>query len=208
MPNKDFATMTVGFLEVNCYLVPSVRDNCLYIIDPGAEPEKIIEKAKSFLLDDYRILLTHAHIDHIGAVGEMMERLPVSNLFIHKDDLQLYRSPKNALLPFLPALKDIPEPSKIVSTTPVTTDKFRIIHTPGHTRGGVCFYFEDFPALFSGDTIFCNSIGRTDLPGGDLPTLLSSIREKIFTFPDALQIFPGHGPSTTIKDEKKNNPWV
>lgn len=208
MSDKGFVILTVGFLEVNCYLVPSVKDNCLYIIDPGGEAEKIIKKAKSFLLDDYKILLTHAHIDHIGAVGEMMERLPVSNLFIHKDDLQLYRSPKNALLPFLPALKDIPEPSKIVKTDPVTANNFQIIHTPGHTRGGTCFYFEEFPALFSGDTIFCNSIGRTDLPGGDLATLLTSIRTKIFTLPDDLQIFPGHGPSTTVKDEKKSNPWV
>ena len=200
---KEFSTISVGFIDVNCYLVPSGKDGCLYIIDPGSEPEKILKGIDGSKYADYRILLTHGHVDHIGAVPDLMKKLPVSKLYLHKDDVPLYKSPDNCLLPWIPAVKNPPEPS-----TEIENCEFRIIHTPGHTRGAVCFLFERLNALFSGDTIFQASVGRTDLPGGSHESLMNSITQEILTLPDTLEVFPGHGPSTTVGFEKKNNPFI
>ncbi len=200
---KEFITVPVGFIDVNCYLVPSETDGCMYIIDPGSEPEKILKGIGRSKFKDFKILLTHGHVDHIGAIPDLMKKLPVSNLYIHKDELPLYRSPENCLLPWLPPIKNLPAPS-----TEIANCEFRIINTPGHTRGAVCFLFERLNALFSGDTIFQSSVGRTDLPGGNQESLMNSIRQEIFTLPDNLEIFPGHGPSTTVGFEKENNPFI
>ena len=200
---KSFTAVSVGFIDVNCYLVPSEADGCLYIIDPGAEPAKILREIDSSKFKDFRILLTHGHVDHIGAVPDLMKTLPVSKLYLHKDDLPLYKSPDNCLLPWIPLVKNLPEPSNEIENC-----EFRIIHTPGHTRGAVCFLFERLNALFSGDTIFHCSVGRTDLPGGSQESLMKSIRGKIFALPDSLKIFPGHGQATTVGFEKENNPYV
>lgn len=195
--------ITVGFLEVNCYLVPSEKDQCVYIIDPGALPEKIAETAESFGFKDYKILLTHGHIDHISAVKEVMQLLPVSKLYLHPEEILLYNSPGNELPPLMPAVKDLPQPDDDFDSS-----DFSIIHTPGHTKGGVCFYFEGIPAIFSGDTLFNDSIGRTDLPSGNAETLLKSIKEKLFVLPDDLTVFPGHGRETKIGKEKTHNPFL
>ena len=200
---KYFSIVSVGFIDVNCYLIPSEKDGCLYIIDPGGEPAKILKEIDRNKFNDYRILLTHGHVDHIGAVPDLMKTVPVSTLYLHNDDHTLYKSPNNCLLPWLPLVKELPAPSDKTENC-----EFRIIHTPGHTRGSVCFLFERFHALFSGDTIFHSSVGRTDLPGGSQESLVKSIREKIFILPDDLEIFPGHGEATTVGFEKGNNPYI
>ena len=196
-------TEIVGFLGVNCYIIPSEKDGCVYIIDPGAFPEKVAESAKSFGMSDYKILLTHAHIDHISAVKELMGLLDISTFYLNEADLPLYNSPANELQPLMPAIVDPPVPVNEISS-----EEFIVIPTPGHTRGGVCYYFEDEKTLFSGDTLFQNSIGRTDLPGGDTELLLKSIKEKLFVLPDETAVFPGHGPATTIGLEKEDNPFI
>ena len=198
----EFTKEIVGFLEVNCYLIPSEEEQCVYIIDPGASPDKVAKNAKQFGFSDYRILLTHAHIDHISAVQELMDLIPVSKFYLNKEDLPLYNSPANELQPLMPALNNPPQPQSEIESC-----EFSIIHTPGHTRGGVCFYFEKINSLFSGDTLFKSSIGRTDLPGGDTDTLMSSIKENLFTLPNDVKVYPGHGPSTTIGIEKDTNPF-
>jgi glyoxylase-like metal-dependent hydrolase (beta-lactamase superfamily II) len=198
-----FEKEVVGFLEVNCYMVPSGSGKLLYIIDPGASPESIAAKARSFEVDEYVILLTHAHIDHISAVPELMDILPVSKLLLHEDDSTLYESPANELPPVMPALKTRPTPSHDFDST-----DFTLIHTPGHTRGSVCYHFKAINAVFTGDTLFRSSVGRTDLPGGDGEAIINSIRGRLFTLPDDTPVFPGHGPSTTIAYEKRNNPYV
>ncbi len=200
---KTFTTVPVGFIDVNCYLIPSEADSCLYIIDPGSEPAKILKEIDRDKFKDFRILLTHGHVDHIGAIPDLMKTLLISKIYLHKDDLPLYKSTDNCLLPWIPLVKNLPEPSNEIENC-----EFRIIHTPGHTRGAVCFLFERFNALFSGDTIFHCSVGRTDLPGGSQESLMKSIMGKIFTLPDSMEIFPGHGESTTVGFEKANNPYV
>lgn len=198
----EFTKEIVGFLEVNCYLIPSKEEQCVYIIDPGASPDKVAKNAKQFGFSDYRILLTHAHIDHISAIKELMDLIPVSKFYLNEEDLPLYNSPANELQPLMPALNNPPIPQSEIESC-----EFRIIHTPGHTRGGVCFFFEKMGSLFSGDTLFKSSIGRTDLPGGDTDTLMSSIKEKLLSLPNDVKVYPGHGPSTTIGIEKDTNPF-
>ena len=199
----EFITEMVGFLEVNCYIIPSEKEKCVYIIDPGASPDRVAKSAQSLGFKDYRILLTHAHIDHVSAVKELMEILPVTLLYLHEDDLPLYMSPANELLPLMSAVRNPPVPSHNIENC-----EFRIIHTPGHTRGGVCYYFEKDSVLFSGDTLFSMSIGRTDLPGGNTDMLLDSIRNRLMTLPGDTAVYPGHGPSTTVRRESEGNPYL
>lgn len=200
---SDFKIEVVGLLEANCYLVPVPESRRLYIIDPGGDPEKIVAAAKKFDYDEAVILLTHAHIDHIGAVGDVAKALGVRTVYVHKDEAALYKSPANHLLPYLPAAAGLPE-----ATTTVPGSDFELIETPGHSRGGVCYYFKQIPALFVGDTIFRNSVGRSDLPGGSHERLINSIKSKLMTLPDDLRLYPGHGPATTVGSEKKHNPFL
>ncbi len=201
MPDSQIKCVCVGMIQENCYLVKV--DETLYIIDPGAEPDRIIPAAEQIDHSKANILLTHAHVDHIAASGPLCKAIDIDTVYLHPDDLKLYKSPDNNLMPFIPAARDLPE-----TAGEYQSPHFKIIHTPGHTRGGVCFHFKNLNVLFAGDTIFSNSIGRTDLPGGDQETLLKSIRDKIFSLPDDLVIYPGHGPTTTIGSEKRTNPYV
>ena len=201
--NNPFLVEKVGFLEVNCYIIPSEIDNCVYVIDPGASPAKVAEKAISCGFTTYKIILTHAHIDHISALKEIMQMLDTKFLYLHEQDIPLYKSPANELQPLMPALKDHPEPIHQIETS-----EFEIIHTPGHTRGGVCFYSKNLNTVFTGDTLFKNSIGRTDFPGGSLDSLLDSIQNKLFSLPDDTTVCPGHGDFSSIKEEKSFNPFL
>ena len=200
--NDRISTLSVGMLEVNCYLVTG-KSGTLYIIDPGDNAEETAEAAKEFNAPEKVILLTHGHVDHISGIRKTMNLLGISKVFIHEDDIPLYKSPDNHLLPFVPAAKELPEPEPVHDT-----DDFTVIHTPGHSRGGCCFYFKDMNTVFSGDTIFMYSVGRSDLPGGDQDALIKSINEKIMTLPPDTVIYPGHGPSTTVADEKCGNPYL
>jgi len=200
---SDFTVEVVGMLDVNCYLVPVAKSHRLYIIDPGGDTEAVVAAAKKFTYDEAIILLSHAHVDHIGAVRDVAKALDISKVYLHKNDVSLYESPNNNLLPYIPTAEDLP---KITATIP--GNDFEIIETPGHSPGGVCFYFKQIPAIFVGDTIFSNSVGRSDLPGGNHEQLISSIKNKLMTLPDDLRLYPGHGPATTVGNEKKFNPYL
>ncbi len=203
MQTKPFATVVVGAFEVNCYLVPSPGKETLYIIDPGGDAQDIITAASAFPCKKNVILLTHAHVDHISAVGEVAQALHVSELYLHPDDLSLYHSPANCIPPYFPPAKNLLEPA----AWPPETSDFTILFTPGHTPGCLCYHFRDYNALFTGDTLFRSSVGRTDLPGGSSELLQKSITEKLMVLPDSLEIYPGHGYPSTIGYEKKNNPF-
>ncbi|MDD5697479.1 MAG: MBL fold metallo-hydrolase [Victivallaceae bacterium] len=199
----DPAREVVGLLEVNCYLVPAAASRRLYIIDPGAEAAAIIAAARKFSYEEAVILLTHAHVDHIGAVREVAKALGIGKIYLHPNDVGIYRSRNNHLLPYIPPAEQLPE------TTPaISGNDFEILEIPGHSPGSVGFYFSRLPALFAGDTIFKNSIGRSDLPGGNPEQLISSIKNKLMTLPDDLKLYPGHGPATTIGSERKFNPYL
>ena len=194
----------VGRLEVNCYLVTPPGSNFLYIIDPGSDAEEIISAVSKLKYVEAVVLFTHAHVDHISAAGAVVKALGVKKVYLHDADSGLYRSPNNNLMPYVATAEDLP----VATWPPADTGDFTWIHTPGHTKGGVCYNFHQLNALFSGDTIFRGSIGRTDFPGGSHEELVSSIKEIIFKLPDSLELFPGHGSSTSVGLEKSMNPYV
>ncbi len=195
----------VGMLQVNCYLVWHEENNELLIIDPGAEPDRLIEEINGNNLNPQAILLTHAHVDHIGAVPELSREYSIP-VYVHPDDMPLYKSPENALPPWLAAVEDLPD---AVSDPPKVIEfDYTVLPTPGHTRGGVSFYFAKARSLFTGDTLFQGSVGRTDLPGGNTKRLMTSIGNELLTLPPDVRIYPGHGNSSTIGHEKKSNPYL
>lgn len=201
----EMKIVPVGVFAANCFLVNVPETGELFIIDPGAEPEKIIAAAEKFTYSKARILLTHAHIDHISACGSVARALSIPQVEIAPEDMEMYNSPANALEPYYPAASDLPEavPFREISCC-------RIVKLPGHTRGGSGFLFDDGNSRFliAGDTIFCGSIGRTDLPGGNYAVLMNSIAENILTLPGDLTIYPGHGGETTVAFEKQHNPYL
>jgi len=198
-------TVPVGILEVNCHLIWVDDTRKAFVIDPGDDAERIVSRARELSLEPAAVLLTHAHVDHIRGVGGVADELNVP-VYLHPDDRALYASPDNALLPWVSAARNLPEP---VDAPPEADGlSFEIIHTPGHTPGGVCYHFADSAILFSGDTLFCASIGRTDLAGGDFQSLMRSIKEKLFALPPKTAVHTGHGPPTTIGAEQTSNPFV
>jgi glyoxylase-like metal-dependent hydrolase (beta-lactamase superfamily II) len=193
--------VVVGPIDVNCYVI--VTGEKLYVVDPGGDADKIIRQIKKENKPLDAILLTHGHIDHISAVKEVSEEFGNVSVYLHKEDHALYLSPDNSMMPFFP-----PVTKPVIPIADIETSDFEIIHTPGHSRGSACFYFIKDGILLSGDTLFCESIGRTDLPGGDYNKILSSIKEKILVLPEKTKIYPGHGASSLVSNEKKYNPFL
>lgn len=203
MNNPAFSTVVVGDIGVNCYLVPGPVSGNLYIIDPGDDAAEIVNAARGFQYREAVILLTHAHVDHIGACGPVAKKLGIAKVCLNGNDRVLYFSPENHLLPYIPAAKNLPE---VMDYYP--QDDFTVLETPGHTPGSVCLLFRQYNALFTGDTLFQGAIGRTDFPGGDYDTLIRSIHEKLQPLPDDLRVLPGHQYSSTIGEERRSNPYL
>ncbi|MBA31999.1 MAG: MBL fold hydrolase [Chloroflexi bacterium] len=196
----------LGELYTNCYLV-SNKSECI-IIDPGAEPKKIIEFLHSKKLTPKLIISTHYHADHIGGVKKLVEKFDV-DFALGKNDLD-YLNNQPAWVSNLITSYEKPESPDILLSDEEKINiiglEIKIIATPGHSPGSICIYIED--NLFTGDTLFRNGIGRGDLPGGDINQEILSIKKKIFTLPDNVNVFPGHGESTKIKNEKNNNIYL
>ena len=203
MADHPFTTLVVGDIGVNCYLVPGPKSGNLYIIDPGDDAADIINAAKDFTYSEAVILLTHAHVDHIGACGAVAKKLGISKVCLDPADAALYSSPENHLLPYLPPAKNLPPVMDFYRQ-----EDFSVIKTPGHTPGSVCLRFGDYNTLFTGDTLFQGSVGRTDLPGGNYDDLMRSIHEQLMVLPDDLKVFPGHQYWSTIGREKSSNPYI
>jgi len=184
------------------------------LIDPGDEVNELLAIADARSLAVRHILLTHAHVDHITGVGAAKQALNAP-VYLHRDDLFLYERAVEMGAMF--GLRVKPAPPVDVFYSPGQVIPFGTLeavphHTPGHCPGGVCLEIRKAGTpgkdLFVGDTLFAGSIGRTDLPGGDLKTLLGSIRGVLFAFGDDARVYPGHGPSTTIGQERRTNPFL
>jgi len=200
---SQIITLTVGALDENCYLVQPEDNQRLFIIDPGAEAAAIAAEVAKLTYTEAVILLTHAHFDHVGAVRDLMAELHINICFLSSNDFPLLKSPLNSYPPYYPQLTALPE-----TTNQINFPEFKVLPLPGHTPGGVGFYFASLHALFSGDTIFASSVGRTDLPGSSFAALSDSIKQQIFTLPGNTVIYPGHGPETTVEREQRTNPYI
>jgi len=206
----EIIAIPVGALEVNCYLVWDKATGEGVVIDPGADAQEIIATVRENDVKVRFVVNTHGHFDHVGADAAMKAAFgaPVA---IHPDDAALMaeahehgvffgvETPKQAAADI--ALKD----GDTLEAGPL---RFRVIHTPGHTRGGVCLYMDQGKTLFTGDTLFAGSIGRTDFEGGSMDSLLESIAARLLVLDDDVLVLPGHGPSSTIGEERRENPYL
>lgn len=201
-------TFPLGFTETNCYLVADDAGRAV-VIDPGYEPQTILAEAQRHAWTVEKVLLTHAHFDHIGAVGEVLAASGAS-LALHPLELPLYHAGGGAALFGLP-VGTSPEPDQLLTPgEPVTVGalRFEVLFVPGHTTGHVAFYLPAAEAVFSGDVLFYDGIGRTDLPGGHYATLLHSITRVLGQLPPETTVYAGHGPATTLGRELRENPFL
>ena len=194
----EIYTIEVGMNLTNSYIVNDKKFS--FLIDPGDDGERILSLIKDKELDIKSIVLTHGHFDHIGAVEFLKKELKVE-LCIHKDD-NIYLADKKKNLSYFKGIEISLETADILLKEGDNIGGFRVLSTPGHTPGGISLYNQEEGILFSGDLIFRNAYGRTDLPGGDQNILFSSL-EKIIQLPAETLVYPGHGPTTTIGEFKK-----
>lgn len=201
-------TLVVGPLQENCYVVACEESKEAVVIDPGAEAERIYRVVTFHGFRLKFIMNTHGHLDHVGGVAEMM-KLSGSPFLLHEDDAYLIEGIEHDPLQVFFQVPAPPMPATFLKDgdrISVGNLECQVIHTPGHTPGSVCFLIEH--VLFSGDTLFASSIGRTDLPGGSHEQLIRSIHEKLLALDDHVRVYPGHGPVTTIGNERQYNPYL
>lgn len=203
--------VVVSPFGTNCYIVGSESNREGIIIDPGDEAGAILEKVGDLGLDIRYIALTHGHIDHIGALKAIKEATG-AEMAIHTDDAKSLRGKGGLIISMLVSGLSYPKPPppdrllKDGDSLDIGDLHLKVLHTPGHTPGGICLVGEG--VVFSGDTLFNFSIGRTDLPGGSYRQLIESIHAKLMVLPDDTIVYPGHGPETTIGAERTGNPFL
>ncbi len=198
--------LPVGEIGTNCCFVVS-ESGSTAILDPGAQCEKIVRKIEQNGWKPGMILLTHGHFDHIGAVRELKERYSIP-VYIHSADAEMLDSPeKNGGMSLMGRSITCPWDKTVEDGANISLDEleFTVIHTPGHTKGSVCYQVKDL--IFSGDTLFCGGMGRTDLYGGSYSELSASLK-KLANLEGDFQVYPGHGPSTTLEQERRENPYL
>ncbi len=201
-------TLVVGPLQVNCYIVGCEKTRRAAVIDPGDEGKRILATLADAGLELQTVINTHGHFDHVGGNRLLVEETG-AELLIHQADLPwLQQASGHAAFYGLAAIPS-PQPSRLLAggeVLAVGEIALTVIHTPGHSPGGICLLSGQH--LFSGDALFANSIGRTDLPGCDHNQLVGAIRERLLVLPDDTIVHPGHGPDTTIGREKRTNPFL
>lgn len=198
----------VGPLQVNSFIIGCEVTREAVVVDPGDEGERILTRLAALGLQLKMVINTHGHFDHIGANRLLTERSG-AELIIHSADAELLPKAKEHGRKYGLDVQASPPPTRTVQggeTLNIGTLQIHVIATPGHTAGGISLHVGDH--LFSGDTLFADSVGRTDLPGGDHKTLVASIRKNLFVLSDATIVHPGHGPDTSIGREKRLNPYV
>jgi glyoxylase-like metal-dependent hydrolase (beta-lactamase superfamily II) len=199
----------VGITQTNCYVVGCEETHAGVVIDPGGNPERVLQAIEETGLDIRYVLNTHCHFDHMGANAEIVAATG-AQLALHAAEIPVLKARGGASL-FGVSVQKSPLPDlELAHGQELTVGEltFQVLHTPGHTPGGVTFYLAEEGVAFDGDVLFSNGVGRTDLPGGDWGTLMRSIRQVLFELPDETVIYSGHGPKTTVGREKRTNPWV
>lgn len=204
-------TLVVGVLGTNCYIVMDEGSAEGFVIDPGAEARKVVQSARDVGLRCRAVLCTHGHVDHVGAVGKVCEALGVPAMISREDSAVLRGAPRGiggrlgSVLVSKPG-GDAVEYLRDGDELPFGALTMRVVATPGHSPGSMSLVAGD--SVFCGDLVFQGSVGRTDLRGGSLEVLLTSVAERIWPLGDGARIYPGHGPATTVWAEKRSNPFL
>ena len=202
--------LPVGTLQCNCSIIGDETTHEAMIIDPGDDIEDVLAIIRKHNLQVKQIVVTHAHIDHVG--GAMKLRAATgAPILLNQNDYELLK-----ILDVQAAWIRVPSPGKVEidqnigqsDTVKAGSLTANVLFTPGHTEGSVCLYFPSEKKLIAGDTLFAGSIGRTDLPGGSFEKIINSLHDKLLTLPDETVVIPGHGPATTIGEERENNPFL
>jgi glyoxylase-like metal-dependent hydrolase (beta-lactamase superfamily II) len=204
--------LILGAYQTNCYILrESESDKDCLIVDAGLEAGELVDFLQRHKLNPVAVVLTHGHADHITGVALLRENHPDIKVYIHKLDAEMLTGTKNYLSALAGVLFSSEPADFLIEETDVIDEaniKLDILHTPGHTQGGICLYSKDEGIVFVGDTLFADSVGRTDMPGGDIKQLITGIKEKLCILPDETTVYPGHGPVTSIAQEKASNPYL
>jgi glyoxylase-like metal-dependent hydrolase (beta-lactamase superfamily II) len=202
--------LTVGPFQENCYIVGDEATGVGALVDPGDEATRIALAVEQTGLEVDRILITHTHIDHVGAVAALVDEYACPVLMHAEAEPMLQQLPAQAMMMGL-RFGEVPAVDRHIEdeeTLEVGALRLRALHTPGHAPGHLAFHLEGEGLVLSGDALFAGSVGRTDLFGGDMNLLLRSISERLMTLPDETRVCPGHGPQTTIGEERAHNPFL
>ncbi|MGA2168865.1 MAG: MBL fold metallo-hydrolase [Terracidiphilus sp.] len=203
-------TFPVGPLQCNCTILGDEQTGEAIVIDPGDEVGRIHRRLTQFGLKLKQILVTHAHIDHVGGALKL-KRLTGAPILLNENDLPLLKMMESqAAWLGIATPETAPPDESLAEGQLVGLEQYpaQVLHTPGHTQGSVCLHFAPLKLLVAGDTLFAGSIGRTDLPGGNFGQIIDSIETRLLALPDETKVLPGHGPATTIGAERKSNPFL
>ena len=202
--------LTVGPFQENCYIIGDEDSGVGVVVDPGDEAARIALAVEQANLEVGSIIVTHAHIDHVGAVAALVDEYTCPVLMHAESEPMLKQLPTQAIMMGL-KLGKVPAVDRHIGDGDVLEVgelRLRSLYTPGHAPGHLAFYVEDQGLVLSGDALFAGSVGRVDLPGGSMEVLMRSIEERLLTLPDETTVYPGHGPQTTIGNERTSNPFL
>jgi len=210
-PEIVYRGFALGPFETNCYVVRTAGSTGCWIVDAGFEPGELLGYVRQEGLTPEALVLTHAHADHMAGVREAVEAFPGMPVWIHEAEGAWLGDPQLNLSAAMGMGITAPGPDRLLEDNQELTldgSRWRVLHTPGHSPGGITLYCESAGLALVGDALFAGSIGRTDFPGCSFERLETSIRERLYPLPDATRCLPGHGPETTIGREKASNPFV
>ena len=209
MSNLKIDHFVVGPVQTNCYFAVNKETKEMIIIDPGAAAKKLSEKIKENEYKPVAILLNHAHFDHASAAEELADEYGIK-IYVHEDDKETLTDVETNASWMIQKPEEYRADVFLKDEQEIDLAGFhiRVLHTPGHTPGGCCYYFAYENVVFTGDSLFCGSIGRTDFKKGSMSDLVRSVKEKLLTLPENTDVFPGHNDFTTIENERMYNPYL
>jgi len=205
----------VGMVQTNCYIVINDETKECFIIDPGASGKQLAEKMRQDNLTPVAVLLTHGHFDHAASAKTLAKEFDIK-IYAHENEADTLRDPQKNVS-WMIQLKESYDADvflKDEQIIDIAGFEIKVLHTPGHTEGGCCYYIAEEDVVFTGDTLFAQSVGRTDFPGGSMSQIVRSIQEKLMTLNEAgnletdIMVYPGHNDPTTIETERMNNPYL